>query len=63
MSLCNERFSEYYKTTSASVRSTVAARFRAVANAAASTTSGSVRYYCTDPYGYCTSKYEAYSLC
>lgn len=45
------KFSEYFKTTSASTRSVVAARLTAVANQCASTTSGATRYYCTDVYG------------
>ncbi|KAI9756655.1 MAG: hypothetical protein M4579_003744 [Chaenotheca gracillima] len=56
------KFQEYFKTTSSSVRATVAARFRGVASQAGSTTSGSTRYYCTDPYGYCDSNTLAYTL-
>lgn len=58
----SSRFQEYFKTTSSSVRSTVAARFRAVASEASSTSSGSTTYYCTDTYGYCSSNVLAYTL-
>ncbi|KAL8758003.1 MAG: hypothetical protein Q9184_004060, partial [Pyrenodesmia sp. 2 TL-2023] len=47
------KFQEYFKTTAADARTTVANRFRGVAAQAGSTTNGSTRYYCTDPYGYC----------
>ncbi|KAI4188547.1 MAG: hypothetical protein L6R41_002062 [Letrouitia leprolyta] len=50
------KFQEYFKTTAASARNTVAARFRAVAREAGSTTGGATRYYCNDPYGYCSPK-------
>ena len=50
------KFQEYFKTTAASARTTVANRFRGVATQAGSTTSGGTRYYCTDPYGYCDPK-------
>ncbi|KAK1145147.1 hypothetical protein N8T08_004580 [Aspergillus melleus] len=56
------RFNEYFKTTSSTTRSTVAARFRAVASEAGSTSSGSTTYYCTDPYGYCSSNVLAWTL-
>ncbi|KAL7273363.1 hypothetical protein RUND412_003783 [Rhizina undulata] len=58
----SSKFSEYFGTTSSSIRSTVAARFSAVASAASTTSSGSVRYYCTDPYGYCDSNTIAWTL-
>jgi deuterolysin len=58
----SSRFAEYFKTTSSSTRSVVAARFRAVANEARSQSSGSTTYYCTDPYGYCNSNVLAYTL-
>ncbi|KAE8153667.1 neutral protease 2-like protein [Aspergillus avenaceus] len=58
----SSRFSEYFKTTSSSTRSTVAARLTAVANEAASTSSGSTTYYCSDVYGYCSSNVLAYTL-
>ena len=50
------KFNEYFKTTSSSVRSTVAARFRGIAKQAGSTTGGGTFYYCTDVYGDCGSK-------
>lgn len=56
------KFSEYFKTTSSSVRSSVAARLRAVASEASSTTSGSTRYYCSDEYGYCQPNVLAYAI-
>ncbi|KAL5331915.1 hypothetical protein ACEPPN_001455 [Leptodophora sp. 'Broadleaf-Isolate-01'] len=45
------KFSEYFKTTATATRSTVAARFSAVARECGSTTSGPTDYYCTDVYG------------
>ncbi|KAI4287116.1 MAG: hypothetical protein L6R35_003631, partial [Caloplaca aegaea] len=48
------KFQEYFKTTAASARNSVAARFRAIAAEAGSTNGGGTRYYCTDPYGYCS---------
>ncbi|KAL8969565.1 MAG: hypothetical protein Q9197_004262, partial [Variospora fuerteventurae] len=56
------KFQEYFKTTAASARNTVAARFRAVAAEAGSTNGGSTRYYCTDPYGYCSPNVLAYCI-
>ncbi|THC92919.1 hypothetical protein EYZ11_007589 [Aspergillus tanneri] len=56
------RFQEYFKTTSSRTRSIVAARLRAVANEASSTSSGRTTYYCTDPYGYCGSNVLAYTV-
>lgn len=56
------KFNEYFKTTSSSTRSTVAARLRAVASDCASTTGGSTRTYCTDVYGACESNVLAYTL-
>ncbi|KAB8068808.1 neutral protease 2-like protein [Aspergillus leporis] len=58
----SSRFQEYFKTTSSSTRSTVAARLNAVASEAASTSSGSTTYYCSDVYGYCSSNVLAYTL-
>ena len=55
------KFNEYFKTTATSARNTVAARYRGVATQAGSTTSGSTKYYCTDPYGYCDPNVLAYS--
>ena len=56
------RFSEYFKSTSSSVRNTVAARLRAVASECSSTTSGATTSHCNDPYGYCESNVLAYTL-
>jgi deuterolysin len=56
------KFQEYFKTTSSSVRSTVAARLRAVAADCGATTSGKTRTYCTDIYGGCSSGVLAYTL-
>ncbi|KAL8784756.1 MAG: hypothetical protein Q9213_003787 [Squamulea squamosa] len=56
------KFQEYFKTTTASARSTVAARFRGVAAQSGSTTNGGTRYYCGDPYGYCSPNVLAYTL-
>jgi deuterolysin len=56
------KFQEYFKTTSSSTRSTVAARLRAVASDCASTTGGKTRTYCTDVYGACSSGVLAYTL-
>ncbi|KAF2838350.1 hypothetical protein M501DRAFT_976660 [Patellaria atrata CBS 101060] len=55
------KFQEYFKTTSSSVRSTVAARFRAVASECSSTNSGATRQYCTDQLGACSSNTLAYT--
>lgn len=56
------RFNTFFKSTSSSVRSTVAARLRAVANDCGSTSSGVTRTYCTDVYGACSSGVLAYTL-
>jgi deuterolysin len=56
------KFNEFFKSTSSSVRSTVAARFRAVANDCGSTTSGVTRTYCSDIYGACSGGVLAYTL-
>ena len=53
------RFQTFFKTASTS---TVAARFRAVANDCGSTTGGVTRTYCTDVYGACSSGVLAYTL-
>jgi deuterolysin len=55
------KFSEYFKTTSSSVRGTVAARLRAVANECGSSTNGVTSLYCTDVYGACDSNTLAYT--
>ncbi|KAF8462372.1 neutral protease 2-like protein [Kalaharituber pfeilii] len=56
------KFQEFFRTTSSSTRSTVAARLRAIASAASSTNSGNIRYYCNDPAGACRSNVIAYTL-
>lgn len=58
----SSKFREYFKTTSSSTRQTVAARLRAVAKEASSTSSGSTTYHCDDPYGYCDPNVLAYTL-
>jgi deuterolysin len=57
-----QKFQEYFKTTSASVRGNVAARLRAIANECASTTGGATTYYCTDVYRACSQGVLAYTL-
>lgn len=56
------KFSEYFKTTSSSTRSVVAARLTAVAKEAQSASSGSTTYYCSDELGYCETNVLAYTL-
>ncbi|KAL2852091.1 Deuterolysin metalloprotease family-domain-containing protein [Aspergillus pseudoustus] len=56
------RFTRFFKTDSSSTRNSVAARFRAIASEASSTSSGATTYYCQDPYGYCSSNVLAYAL-
>lgn len=56
------KFQEYFKTTSSSTRSTVAARLKAVASDCASTSSGKTRTYCSDVYDGCESGVLAYTL-
>jgi deuterolysin len=56
------KFQEFFKSTASNVRSTVAARFRAVASDCGSTTSGATRTYCTDVYGACSAGVLAYTL-
>lgn len=55
------KFNEYFKTTSSSARSSVAAVFGRVASECGSTTSGVSRYYCTDVLGACGSSVLAYT--
>ncbi|KAF2432834.1 hypothetical protein EJ08DRAFT_116987 [Tothia fuscella] len=55
------KFQEYFMTTAASVRGTVAARFRAVANECSSSSSGATTSYCTDVYGACDGNTLAYT--
>ncbi|EKG20509.1 Peptidase M35 deuterolysin [Macrophomina phaseolina MS6] len=56
------KFSEYFKTTSSSTRSAVAATFSRAAAECGSTTGGASDYYCTDVYGYCESNVLAYTI-
>lgn len=56
------KFQEYYKSTAASTRSTVAAVFGRVATECGSTSSGVARYYCSDVYGACDPGVLAYTL-
>jgi deuterolysin len=55
-------FQTYFKTTSSSTRSTVAARLRAVASDCAAPSGGRTKTYCTDVYGGCESNVLAYTL-
>ncbi|KAI3395974.1 hypothetical protein diail_613 [Diaporthe ilicicola] len=55
------KFNEYFRTTAATTRSNVAARFRSFASEASSTTSGSSSYSCVDFLGVCTSNTIAYA--
>lgn len=57
-----DKFQEYFKTTSPSIRSVVGARLKAVAAEASSTTSGSTVYHCTDTWGYCETNVLAYTI-
>jgi deuterolysin len=56
------KFQEYFKTTSSSTRSTVAARLRAVASDCGSTTSGRTSTHCVDTYQACSSNVLAYTV-
>lgn len=56
-----DRFQEHFKTTDANTRKDVAARFKAIAKATTSTSSGVPRYYCTDPAGECKDNILAYT--
>ncbi|KAF2140763.1 uncharacterized protein K452DRAFT_288850 [Aplosporella prunicola CBS 121167] len=58
----SSKFSEYFKTTSSSVRSQVAATLKKVASECGSTSSGYSDYYCTDVYNYCESNVLAYTI-
>ncbi|KAK2746635.1 hypothetical protein FQN57_002979 [Myotisia sp. PD_48] len=55
------KFQEFYMTSSAQSRQTVASRFQSVARECSSAQSGATRYYCQDPYGQCQSNYIAYT--
>jgi deuterolysin len=56
------KFAEFFRTTTTTARSNVAARYDAIARESSSTTSGATNYYCTDPYGYCSPNVLAYAL-
>lgn len=56
------KFNEYFRSTSSSTRSTVAARLTAVAAECDSLSSGPTKYYCSDPYGYCEPNVLAYTI-
>jgi deuterolysin len=62
MSGSADKFNEYFKSTTSSVRNTVADRLTAVADECSSTTSGATTYYCTDIYNGCASNVLAYTL-
>ncbi|KAB2572826.1 Neutral protease 2-like protein [Lasiodiplodia theobromae] len=55
------KFQEYFKSTSSSTRSTVAAVFGRIVSECGSTTSGSSRYYCNDVLGACSNGVLAYT--
>lgn len=56
------KMTEYFKSSSSSTRSTVAAVFSRVASECGSTSSGVSRQYCSDVYGACSSGVLAYTL-
>lgn len=56
------KFEEYFKSTSTSVRNTVAARLAAVAAECGSSTSGKTTQYCSDVYSACDSNTLAYTI-
>lgn len=56
------KFQEFFKTTSASARTNVAARLDAVSHEASTTSNGATTYYCDDQYNYCDSNTLAYTL-
>ncbi|KAM0323742.1 hypothetical protein ACHAQA_008679 [Verticillium albo-atrum] len=56
------RLEEYFKSSSSSVSSTVAAVFRRVEDECGSTTSGISTYHCTDVYNSCAPGVIAYAL-
>ena len=56
------KFQEFFKSTEASARQNVAARYDAISREASSTTSGATTYYCRDVYNYCESNTLAYTL-
>ncbi|WEW57161.1 Fungalysin/Thermolysin Extracellular metalloproteinase 5 [Emydomyces testavorans] len=56
-----EKFQEYFKTTSQQARSSVAARFQAIAQECGSSNNGRTTYFCTDVYRQCQSGLIAYT--
>ncbi|XXH01980.1 hypothetical protein Hte_008344 [Hypoxylon texense] len=56
------KVTEYFKSSTTSVRSTVAAVFQRVASECGSTSSGVSDLYCSDVYGACSSGVLAYTL-
>jgi len=56
-----EMFEQYFKDSSSSTRSTVAAHYRTVANDCSST-GGPTTSYCSDPYEYCSGDLLAYTI-
>lgn len=56
------KVTEYFKSATSSVRSTVSTVFSRVASECGSTSSGVSRYYCSDVYGACSSGVLAYTL-
>ncbi|RYP77822.1 hypothetical protein DL771_000919 [Monosporascus sp. 5C6A] len=56
------KVTEYYKSSSSSVRSTVSGVFSRVATECGSTSSGVARYYCSDVYGACGGNVLAYTV-
>jgi deuterolysin len=57
-----DKFEEYFKTTDASTRDTVAARLSAVADECSSSTGGATTSHCTDTQNYCEDNVLAYTL-
>ncbi|KAF1365388.1 hypothetical protein EJ07DRAFT_80288, partial [Lizonia empirigonia] len=55
------KVTEYFKSSTASVRSTVASVFNNVASQCGSSTSGNSRYYCSDILGACSNGVLAYT--
>lgn len=57
----NAKMTEYFKSTTASVKNTVATVFNNIATQCGSTTSGNSRYYCTDILSACSNGVLAYT--
>lgn len=55
------KFQEYFRTTSASTRSNVASRFRAISQESSSQTTGNSQYFCGDVLGACRQGVIAYT--